>query len=64
MTFLKPESQGGATQEWIDAIRLARGEDIGGGGGGGGSSCGMLGWEAVIIYGALLLILWGRRNQK
>jgi hypothetical protein len=64
MTFLKPESQGGATQEWIDAIHLARGEDIGGRGGGGGSSCGMLGWEAVIIYGALLLIPRRRRNQK
>jgi hypothetical protein len=58
-TFLTPESEGGATQEWVDAVRAALpvesppppptspGDE---------SSCGLLGLEAVIFLLAIKLI--------
>ncbi|HTF56993.1 MAG TPA: hypothetical protein VK661_07145 [Planctomycetota bacterium] len=73
MTFLKPESQGGASQEWVDAIRkalymvaprnpvsppTATVPD-------GKSSCGLLGVEALIVLGILAVLrrFGGRRRS-
>jgi hypothetical protein len=59
-TFLLPESQGGATQEWVDAVRVAIGlppdpSSV------VRSGCGLLGVEGVVIFAILLLVRPRRR---
>lgn len=74
-TFLKPSSEGGASQVWIDAVQQAYAESGSGGSGGNppqdevpssadssgsSSSCGLLGGEAVLM---VLTLLFFRRRQ-
>jgi hypothetical protein len=55
-TFLKPESAGGASEEWVDAVRAAfpapgpvtaSGDTEASVGGGGSGGCGLLGIEVL-----------------
>jgi hypothetical protein len=59
-TFLKPESEGGAPEAWVDAVRAVflapgpvttSGEAEASGGGGGSGGCGLLGIEFLPLLG-------------
>lgn len=62
-TYLLPESQGGATEEWVDAVRAALPATSGDSDGGSGGSCGLLGIEVVPVL-LFLGLLRGLKRRK